>query len=62
MSDLIFKSGVFGKESTRHNVAGVRVLSEPWAIDGVELISIAVDYADGKSETLVAIQSDFDRI
>lgn len=62
MSDLIFKGGVFGKQGTRHNVANVRVLSEPWVIDDVELISITVDYSDGTSEKLVAIQSDYQMI
>lgn len=59
MKDLEFKKGVHGQEEVRHHVVGVREKSDRWTIDGVELVSVAVDYADGSIEELSAIQANF---
>lgn len=59
MFTLKFKSGIYGKSDLRENVEGVRIMSEPWEVDGVELIALTVDYVDSPSEELTAVQNNY---
>lgn len=59
MSKLHIKRGVYGLADTLEGVDDVRIMSEPWEVDGVDLIAITVDYTDGSSEQLTAIQKDY---
>ena len=60
MSDLKFKKGTYGKEDVRTDVERIRVMSDPWVVDGIELISITVDFSNGSSEDLSAIQTNYE--
>lgn len=59
MFTLKFKNGTYGKNDLRENVEGIRIMSEPWVVDGVELISLTVDYVDSPSEELTAVQNNY---